>query len=149
MKSAGRKITMLTAYDFAMASLVDAAEIEGILVGDSMSMVVQGHENTALALEARVDGCGAATGPLGDVRNGDGVERPAVEQAFQRSDDLLQALLAAGLLRRIHPPQLHHDGQIVRMGIRPAFSDSRLFGHQITPLRKQKSAIWLPLVSAR
>ncbi len=46
MKSAGRKITMLTAYDYAMASLVDAAGVEGILVGDSMSMVVQGHPNT-------------------------------------------------------------------------------------------------------
>lgn len=46
MKAAGRKITMLTAYDHAMASLVDAAGIEGILVGDSMSMVVQGHANT-------------------------------------------------------------------------------------------------------
>src|ERR1700751_1445200 len=46
MKSPGRKITMLTAYDYAMASLVDAAGVEGILVGDSMSMVVQGHTNT-------------------------------------------------------------------------------------------------------
>ena len=46
MKSAGRKITMITAYDYAMAGLVDAAEIDGVLVGDSLSMVVQGHENT-------------------------------------------------------------------------------------------------------
>jgi 3-methyl-2-oxobutanoate hydroxymethyltransferase len=46
MKSAGQKITMLTAYDFTMATLVDAAGVEGILVGDSMSMVVQGHPNT-------------------------------------------------------------------------------------------------------
>ena len=46
MKAAGRKITMLTAYDYAMARLVDAAGIEGILVGDSMAEVVQGHENT-------------------------------------------------------------------------------------------------------
>ena len=37
---------MVTAYDFAMARLVDAAGVEGVLVGDSMSMVVQGHENT-------------------------------------------------------------------------------------------------------
>ncbi len=37
---------MLTAYDYAMAQLVDDAGVEGILVGDSMSMVVQGHENT-------------------------------------------------------------------------------------------------------
>jgi 3-methyl-2-oxobutanoate hydroxymethyltransferase len=46
MKAAGRKISMLTAYDFTMASLLDATGIEGILVGDSMSMVVQGHPNT-------------------------------------------------------------------------------------------------------
>ena len=46
MKAAGQKITMLTAYDYAMAGLVDAAGIEGILVGDSLSMVVQGHSTT-------------------------------------------------------------------------------------------------------
>jgi 3-methyl-2-oxobutanoate hydroxymethyltransferase len=46
MKAAGRKITMLTAYDYTLAGLVDAAGIEGILVGDSLSMVVQGHANT-------------------------------------------------------------------------------------------------------
>ena len=46
MKAAGRKITMLTAYDYAMAGLVDAAGVEGILVGDSLSMVVQGHSTT-------------------------------------------------------------------------------------------------------
>ena len=46
LKAAGRKISVLTAYDFTMASLLDATGIEGILVGDSMSMVVQGHDNT-------------------------------------------------------------------------------------------------------
>jgi 3-methyl-2-oxobutanoate hydroxymethyltransferase len=46
LKSQGRKITMLTAYDYTMAGLLDAAGIEGILVGDSMSMVVQGHDTT-------------------------------------------------------------------------------------------------------
>jgi 3-methyl-2-oxobutanoate hydroxymethyltransferase len=46
LKAAGRKISMVTAYDYAMARLVDAAGIEGILVGDSMSMVVQGHDST-------------------------------------------------------------------------------------------------------
>jgi 3-methyl-2-oxobutanoate hydroxymethyltransferase len=46
MKAAGRKITMLTAYDYAFAGLVDAAGVEGILVGDSLSMVVQGHSTT-------------------------------------------------------------------------------------------------------
>jgi 3-methyl-2-oxobutanoate hydroxymethyltransferase len=46
LKREGRKISMVTAYDYAMAGLVDAAGIEGILVGDSMSMVVQGHDST-------------------------------------------------------------------------------------------------------
>lgn len=40
------KISMVTAYDYAFARLVDEAGVEGVLVGDSMSMVVQGHENT-------------------------------------------------------------------------------------------------------
>ncbi|MBI3836457.1 MAG: 3-methyl-2-oxobutanoate hydroxymethyltransferase [Planctomycetia bacterium] len=46
MKAAGQKITMLTAYDYTLAGLLDATGVEGILVGDSMSMVVQGHPNT-------------------------------------------------------------------------------------------------------
>jgi len=46
MKGEARKITMLTAYDFALASLVDQCGLEGILVGDSLSMVVQGHDST-------------------------------------------------------------------------------------------------------
>jgi len=46
LKAAGRKITMLTAYDHTLAKLLDATGVEGILVGDSMSMVVQGHPNT-------------------------------------------------------------------------------------------------------
>jgi len=45
-KAANRKIAMVTAYDYALARLVDAASVEAILVGDSMSMVVQGHEST-------------------------------------------------------------------------------------------------------
>ncbi len=46
MKQDGERITMLTAYDYTMAKLVDAAGADVILVGDSMAMVVQGHENT-------------------------------------------------------------------------------------------------------
>lgn len=45
-KSEARKITMLTAYDFPFAALVDKAGIDMILVGDSLGVVVQGKENT-------------------------------------------------------------------------------------------------------
>ena len=46
LKASGRKIAMLTAYDYPTAALLDAAGIDAILVGDSMSMVVPGHETT-------------------------------------------------------------------------------------------------------
>lgn len=46
MKSNGEKISMLTAYDFTMAKIVDGAGIDVILVGDSASNVMAGHETT-------------------------------------------------------------------------------------------------------
>lgn len=46
MKSKGEKISMLTAYDFSMAKIVDGAGIDVILVGDSASNVMAGHETT-------------------------------------------------------------------------------------------------------
>ncbi|MFP8487684.1 3-methyl-2-oxobutanoate hydroxymethyltransferase [Gracilimonas sp. Q87] len=46
MKAKGEKIAMLTAYDFTMAQIIDQAGIEIILVGDSASNVMAGHETT-------------------------------------------------------------------------------------------------------
>jgi 3-methyl-2-oxobutanoate hydroxymethyltransferase len=46
MKNKGEKITCLTAYDWIIASLLDAAGIDLILVGDSGAMVFAGHETT-------------------------------------------------------------------------------------------------------
>jgi 3-methyl-2-oxobutanoate hydroxymethyltransferase len=45
-KAENRKITMLTAYDYPFARIVDEAGIDAIIVGDSVGMVVQGLENT-------------------------------------------------------------------------------------------------------
>jgi len=46
MKRRGEKISMLTAYDFSMARIIDDAGIDIILVGDSASNVMAGHETT-------------------------------------------------------------------------------------------------------
>ncbi|PKP40121.1 MAG: 3-methyl-2-oxobutanoate hydroxymethyltransferase [Bacteroidetes bacterium HGW-Bacteroidetes-13] len=46
MKSRGEKISMLTAYDYTMAKIVDNAGVDVILVGDSASNVMAGHETT-------------------------------------------------------------------------------------------------------
>lgn len=45
-RSRGVRLTMLTAYDYTMARLLDAAGVDGLLVGDSLGMVVQGHETS-------------------------------------------------------------------------------------------------------
>src|SRR6201989_1958910 len=46
MKNQGEKISMLTAYDYSMAAIVDEAGMDIILVGDSASNVMAGHETT-------------------------------------------------------------------------------------------------------
>jgi 3-methyl-2-oxobutanoate hydroxymethyltransferase len=46
MKRRGEKITCLTAYDYSFASLLDNAGIDMIMVGDSLGMVMQGHDTT-------------------------------------------------------------------------------------------------------
>ena len=46
MKANGEKISMLTSYDYSMAKIVDASGVDVILVGDSASNVMAGHETT-------------------------------------------------------------------------------------------------------
>ena len=52
MKEAGERISMLTAYDFSSASMAEKAGVDILLVGDSLSNVVQGNDTT---LPATVD----------------------------------------------------------------------------------------------
>lgn len=51
-KAEGRRIAMVTAYDASFAAQVDAAGIDVVLVGDSLGMVIQGHDST---LPVRID----------------------------------------------------------------------------------------------
>ena len=46
MKQNGEKISMLTAYDYTLAKIIDSGGIDIILVGDSASNVMAGHETT-------------------------------------------------------------------------------------------------------
>jgi len=60
MKQAGERITMLTAYDASFARLLDHAQIDVLLVGDSLGMVVQGHDTTLpVTLDQMVYHCAA------------------------------------------------------------------------------------------
>jgi 3-methyl-2-oxobutanoate hydroxymethyltransferase len=45
-KTRGVRLTLLTAYDYTLARLLDRAGVDGLLVGDSLGMVVQGHEHS-------------------------------------------------------------------------------------------------------
>jgi 3-methyl-2-oxobutanoate hydroxymethyltransferase len=54
-KARGVRLTMLTAYDYTMARLLDAAGVDGLLVGDSLGMVVQGQpDSLAVTMEEMI-----------------------------------------------------------------------------------------------
>jgi 3-methyl-2-oxobutanoate hydroxymethyltransferase len=62
MKAEGEKIACLTCYDASFAVLLDEADVDVVLVGDSLGMVVQGHDTTVpVTMDNMVYHCGAVT----------------------------------------------------------------------------------------
>ncbi len=62
MKQAGDKIACLTAYDYSFASMLDRAGVDVVLVGDSLGMVIQGHDSTLpVTLEDMAYHCGCVS----------------------------------------------------------------------------------------
>jgi len=102
MKRAGEKIGCLTAYDFLFASLFDAAGIDLLLVGDSVSMVYQGNETTLpVTLEEMI--YHAKSVAKGVQRAMVIVDLPfmtyqvSVEEAFRNSGRIMKETLAGGV----------------------------------------------------
>src|SRR2546430_2001006 len=116
MKQAGERITMLTAYDASFARLLDQAQIDVLLVGDSLGMVVEGQAEG----EATAAGRTAAARPL------EGAGRSSLNL------EPLPADLGAEITRGIAIPTvgigagLECDGQVLvvydLLGMNPEFS---------------------------
>ena len=68
-KKRGEKITMLTAYDYSMAKLIDESGINMILVGDSLGMVMLGYEDKSSYKRSKkcIDSCGYAVYVLSGI----------------------------------------------------------------------------------
>jgi 3-methyl-2-oxobutanoate hydroxymethyltransferase len=70
MKERGERITMLTSYDATFSRLIDRAGIDVMLVGDSLGMVVQGHQNTIpVTMDEMIYHCRAVVRGRGDGRS--------------------------------------------------------------------------------
>ncbi len=96
MKTAGEKIAMLTCYDASFAQACDIAGVDSILVGDSLGMVVQGHDSTlpvtiehiAYHVAAVVRGCKRPQ-IIGDMTFGSFQESP--QAAYRNAVTLMAA----------------------------------------------------------
>lgn len=96
MRDRGERITMLTCYDSSFAALLDAAEVDTLLIGDSLGMVLQGHDSTLPVTVADVEyhtRCVAAGARramvIADMPFGSYQESPA--QAFRNAAHFIAA----------------------------------------------------------
>jgi len=96
MKAQGDKISWITAYDYTFAALVDAAGVDAILVGDSLGMVMQGHDTP---VPVTIEDCVyhtkcVARGATNAMIVGDlpfGSYQVSKEQAYENAVKLMQA----------------------------------------------------------
>ena len=94
MKEEGRKIASLTCYDASFAVLLDAADVDVVLVGDSLGMVIQGRDTTVpVTMDHMVYHCGIVSRGLhrpfliGDLPF---MSYPSKERALENSVRLMQ-----------------------------------------------------------
>ena len=94
MKADGEKIACLTGYDASFAVLLDAAEVDVVLVGDSLGMVIQGHDTTVpVTMDDMVYHCRAVARGLNRpflIADLPFMSYPSKEQALANSVRLLQ-----------------------------------------------------------
>ncbi|MGH7893124.1 MAG: 3-methyl-2-oxobutanoate hydroxymethyltransferase [Candidatus Binatia bacterium] len=143
MKAAGERVTMVTAYDWTFARLLDEAGVDMLLVGDSLGMVVQGHDTTLpvtldeMVYHTRMVARGAKRAlVVGDLPFGSyqaGPER-AVESAIRLVKDggaqcvkLEGGLAMAGTIERIASVDIPVMGHV---GLTPQ-SVHRIGGHRV------------------
>ncbi len=117
----GARFACLTAYDATMAALFERQGVELLLVGDSLSMVIQGHESTVAAtMEALIYHTAA-------VVRGSSTALIMADMPFMSYATTEWALLNSARLMReggaqmvkleLHPQQLHLVGELTRAGV--------------------------------
>ena len=121
MRSEGEKIACLTAYDAAFARLLDEAGVDVILVGDSLGMVIQGHDTTVpVRMDDMVYHCrSAARGRARALLMADlpFMSYPSVDAALENSARLMQEGMAECVKLELNRAQTPLVAALSRNGI--------------------------------
>lgn len=121
-KKSGKKITMLTAYDYPTALLVDRAGIDAILVGDSLGMVVLGYRDTVtVTMEEMLHHTKSVSSAvksalvIGDMPFGS--YNVSVEKAVENANRMMKEARADGIKLEGGKQMAHVVEAIVKAGI--------------------------------